>query len=462
MDSKTLEELIGKGESQNAEFKQSVSSARDLAKEIAAFANTCGGVLIIGVDDKGTITGIRDFKETEQTISNALNHNCIPPIQADISQIEVSGKILIAVDIPTGISKPYEANHVIYIRVGSSARPASREEKQDMYASSIKEGYDMLPVKDAVLDDLSKDEIIRYMQRRNARLNTPIEPFSEFLLMKLNAVVQLDGTIKPTVSGILLFGKEPQRFAETRLGYLRLARFKGKEVGTFIDQLDIYGTLTAQVDEAAKFVERNIRFGWTTERMPREKRYEYPLNVIKEAITNACAHRDYYENGTIFVSIFDDRITIQSPGSLPRGVRIENLEDECRRRNDNICQRLFEMGYIEAWGMGIDMMNREMSNAVLPKPLYRDTGASFIVTLMGPGEKWMTEEKPISHENLNERQRKAIDYIKKQGSITNIEYRELAGLGREYVRKELNDMVAKGILIRKGKGRSIHYILVGN
>jgi len=320
----------------------------------------------------------------------------------------------------------------------------------------------MLPVKDAVLDDLSKDEIIRYMQRRNARLNTPIEPFSEFLLMKLNAVVQLDGTIKPTVSGILLFGKEPQRFAETRLGYLRLARFKGKEVGTFIDQLDIYGTLTAQVDEAAKFVERNIRFGWTTERMPREKRYEYPLNVIKEAITNACAHRDYYENGTIFVSIFDDRITIQSPGSLPRGVRIENLEDECRRRNDNICQRLFEMGYIEAWGMGIDMMNREMSNAVLPKPLYRDTGASFIVTLMGPGEKWMTEEKPISHENLNERQRKAIDYIKKQGSITNIEYRELAGLGREYVRKELNDMVAKGILIRKGKGRSIHYILVGN
>jgi len=148
--------------------------------------------------------------------------------------------------------------------------------------------------------------------------------------------------------------------------------------------------------------------------MPREKRYEYPLNVIKEAITNACAHRDYYENGTIFVSIFDDRITIQSPGSLPRGVRIENLEDECKRRNDNICQRLFEMGYIEAWGMGIDMMNREMSSAVLPKPLYRDTGASFIVTLMGPGEKWMAEEKPISHENLNERQRKAIDYIREQ------------------------------------------------
>ena len=151
--------------------------------------------------------------------------------------------------------------------------------------------------------------------------------------MKLNAVVQIDGTLKPTVSGIILFGKEPQRFTETRLGYIRLARFKGKEVGTFIDQLDIYGTLTNQVDEAVKFVEKNIRFGWTTEKMPREKKYEYPLNVIKEAITNACAHRDYYENGTILASIFDDRITVQSPGSLPRGVRIDNLEDICKHQS---------------------------------------------------------------------------------------------------------------------------------
>ena len=111
--------------------------------------------------------------------------------------------------------------------------------------------------------------------------------------------------------------------------------------------------------------------------------------------------------------------------------------------------------------MGINMMNREMNSAGLPKPLYRDTGASFIVTLMGPGEKWM-EEEPISHESLNERQRKAIDYIKEKGSITNIEYRELTGLGREYTRKELNDMLAKRILIRKGKGCSIHYTLVGN
>jgi len=164
----------------------------------------------------------------------------------------------------------------------------------------------MLPVKGVTLNDFSQQKVIQYMKRRNARLNTPVEPFSESLLKKLNAVVQINGTtLKPTVSGILLFGQEPQKFSETRLGYVRLARFKGKEVGTFIDQLDVYGVLTTQIDEGMKFVERNIRFGWTTGKMPREKRYEYPLEVVKEAITNACAHRDYYQDGTIFVAIFD-------------------------------------------------------------------------------------------------------------------------------------------------------------
>ena len=162
------------------------------------------------------------------------------------------------------------------------------------------------------------------------------------------------------------------------------------------------------------------------------------------------------------MSIFDDRITVQSPGPLPQGVTVENLEEECKRRNDNICQRLFEMGYIEAWGMGIDMMNQEMKAAGLPQPVYKDLGSSFIVTLIGPGEKWMAEKETKLPDGLNDRQRKAVEYIREKGSITNRGYRELTGLGREYARKELNDMVVKGIFAKKGKGRSVHYILVGN
>jgi ATP-dependent DNA helicase RecG len=459
MTEKRIHDLIERGEDQGVEFKQAASSAKDLAREIAAFANTSGGTIVIGVDDSGKVMGVKDFKKTEQVITNALNHNCRPSIQANISRVDVSGKTLAVVRIPEGAGKPYEANHVVYLRTGSSTRHASREEKQDIYAAGIKEGYDLLPVKNASLRDFSREEVIQYVKLRNARLNTPVEPYSESLLRKLNAVVRIGGTLRPTVSGILLFGKEPQNFSETRLGYIRLARFKGKEVGTFIDQLDVYGTLATQIDEAMRFVERNIRFGWTTEKMPREKRYEYPLHVVKEAITNACAHRDYYQSGNILVSIFDDRMSVQSPGSLPQGVTVENLERECKRRNDNICQRLFEMGYIEAWGMGIDMMNREMRIAGLTQPMYEDTGASFIVTLTGPGEKWMAEAAKLP-EGLSERQRKAVEYVSEKGSITNREYKALCSVSSDTAHRELVDLVQRGILRREGKGRSTHYLMI--
>ena len=458
MNSEIVEDLIRQGESQNVELKRAASSAKDLAREIVAFANTCGGVIVIGVDDNGEVMGVRDSRKAEQVITNALNHNCRPSISASIRQVDVSGKNLVVIEVPEGMKKPYEANHVVYLRTGSSTRPASREEKQDMYAAGVKEGYDLLLVKDATLDDFSKEEVIQYMKRRNARLNTPIEPYSEALLKKLSAVVQINEALRPTVSGILLFGREPQSFSETRLGYIRLARFKGKEVGTFIDQLDVYGTLTSQIDEAMRFVERNIRFGWTTEKLPREKRYEYPLPVIKEAITNACAHRDYYQNATILVSIFDDRIAVQSPGSLPQGVTVENLERECKRRNNNICQRLFEMGYIEAWGMGIDMMNREMQAVGLPRPVYEDTGASFIVTLIGPGEKWMAERETRLPDGLNERQKKAVEYIREHGEMTARIYCEIFGVERTTAYRDLADLVEKGVVHKEGKARATRYL----
>ena len=204
-----------------------------------------------------------------------------------------------------------------------------------------------------------------------------------------------------------------------------------------------------------KFVTRNIRFGWTTDKLPREKKHEYPLPVIQEAVTNACAHRDYGQNGTIF----DDRIIVQSPGSLPQGVTVENLEHECRRRNNTICQRLFETKYIEAWGLGIDMMNGEMRSVGLPRPVYEDTGASFIVTLIGPGERWMAEETALP-KDLNERQRETIQYLRTHREINVKVYRERFNIDRTTAYRDLTDLVKRGLVSKEGKARATRYVLV--
>ena len=119
------------------------------------------------------------------------------------------------------------------------------------------------------------------------------------------------------------------------------------------------------------------------------------------------------------------------------------------------------MGYIEAWGLGIDMMNQEMQAVGLPRPDYRDTGNSFIVTLWGPGEGWMIEgQKPNWYPSLNQRQRKAIDYIEAQGQMTNREYQSLCQVSQDMAHRDLLDLVNKEILKREGKGRSTHYLTI--
>jgi ATP-dependent DNA helicase RecG len=117
------------------------------------------------------------------------------------------------------------------------------------------------------------------------------------------------------------------------------------------------------------------------------------------------------------------------------------------------------MGYIEAWGMGIDMMNREMRTAGLPKPKYKDTGASFIVTLIGPGEKWMAETEAKLPEGLNERQRKAVEYIREHGEINAKIYSEMFNIDRTTAYRDLSELVRKGIVYKEGKARATKYLL---
>jgi len=464
MEEKELLDLIRQGESQALEFKRSLATEDKMVEELASFANTSGGTVIVGVRDSGEIIGVSIGANTETNLVNKITDNTDPPLYPTLSIHSISGKSVIVISVEESINKPHLAFGKAFVRVGTVTKQMRRDEYERMLKEKDELPYEMQPVKNATLQDFSQEEVEKYTQLRQTKLGTPLEPYSESLLQKLRAVVDTAGGQAPTVSGILLFGSQPNEFIETRLHYIRCARFKGKEVGTFIDQQDIIGTLRQQIDEAMAFVRRNIRFGWTLEHMPRKKMFEYPLEVIKEAITNAVAHRDLTQNATIRVAIFDDRIEVWSPGKLPVGVTIENLEKACQSRNPNICQRLFEMGYIEAWGLGIDMMNREMAKAGLSKPIYAENGNSFVVTLIGPGDKWMGEISlpPEVTEGLNERQLKAVEYIQETGSIATREYREINNIGKVQAVKELNELVKKVIIKRVGQGRATKYILVND
>lgn len=263
----------------------------------------------------------------------------------------------------------------------------------------------------------------------------------------------------PTNAAILLFGREPQQFlpsAETRCMH-----FHGTEVQRPVPFYRIFkGSAIAQVDMAVDFVLSKINrsVGTRTESTQAPVSYEIPPDVIREAIVNAIAHRDYTVSGAVQVSVFTDRVEVWNPGVLPPPLTPESLRHPhgSVARNHRICEGLFLTRYIEKYGTGTLMMIRESLAHNLPEPDYEQRQGFFVLTLW---RDWLTEAVMAAY-GLNERQKLGIAFLKTHERITNAEYQQAAGASRATASRDLEELVTKGIFERVGKtGRAAHYVL---
>ncbi len=246
---------------------------------------------------------------------------------------------------------------------------------------------------------------------------------------------------------------------------VRLARFQGTSPLNFIDRLDCRGTLPEMIDEAERFVKRNTRVAAKIVGFERREITEYPYPAIREAITNAVAHRDYWRRGTeVRVSIFADRIEVQNPGRLPPPLTPSTLGKEHVLRNELIAQLLFNIRYIERWNTGIDRMRRQMRDHGLPEPVFEEIGQTFQVTFYGPGDDILDlipEEGVVDLRDLglNERQVEALRLmVNENRAITNREYCELFDVTTSTATRHLSELVEIGQADRIGSGRTTSYI----
>ncbi|MFO8078021.1 MAG: ATP-binding protein [Thermoplasmatota archaeon] len=253
-----------------------------------------------------------------------------------------------------------------------------------------------------------------------------------------------------------MFTKEPQRFflqCEIKCG-----RFKGTTTKEFIDMAEFSGPVHEQVDNAEKFVMKNIRKAAWIEpgKVERQEKWEYPLDAVREAITNAVVHRDYQTTSKTQVRIFDDRIEIWNPGTLPEGWTIETLkkEHESKPFNPLLAKLLFLIGYIEEWGRGtVDMIEDTLNHGLL-EPEFEDTGTAIVVIFRKSITKEFLKEK-----GLNDRQIESVEYLKENERIKRKTYSDIFDIGATTAYKELDEMIEKGILGRRGEGRATHYVL---
>lgn len=443
-------ELIEKGESDIVEFKESFN--KETIETVSAFANTKGGIIIIGVSDEGEIIGVQFAKETLKTWANPVSQSTDPRIIPEIEQEEVDGKIVILIKIKEFPLKPVSVSGRCFKRVRNSNRVMTPQEIAEMHMHSMGTSWDTLPARDKSIKDIDLKKVERYINEANATGRRKIGETPQEVLEKLE--LTKDG--KVTWAAILLFGKEPQKpllQAASHCGRFRMDKTQ------IIDDLMIETDLISQVDEVMKFIARNISVEYKFIGKPQRKElWEYPLEALREAVVNAIVHRDYTAPSNVQVEIYDDRIEIWNPGNLLPGITIEDLykkEHKSVIRNRQIAQVFYDIGYIEKYGSGTIKIIELCKLHGIPLPDFKEVTAGFLVTF----RKDIYTEDHLVRLGLNERQIKAVMYVKERGKVTNKEYREMTGLSDEGARIDLNELVEKGILLSKGKGRNAHYVL---
>ncbi|MCA9908633.1 MAG: putative DNA binding domain-containing protein [Anaerolineae bacterium] len=451
-------DFLKSGQGPRLAFMES-ASADKLAELLVAFANTDGGMIVIGLKSDGTYEATieRDVLTKALKEAEAL---CSPVVTTGSwEDVELEKGIVFAIRVPRSIELHALTDGRVLLRDSINNRPLGGQEILKLASAKSTGDYESQHVPGATKDDFSKKMLDEYLAKRAERTKRPYNGKIDDLLREIGAV---DNAGRATVSGILLLSEYPQHWLPQ--SGIVFAKFVGKtprgenNLAGYTRREELTGPLPRLVEAAWNLVWSEMAVSAVVKGLEREEKYEYPQFAVREAIVNAICHRDYRIKGRrIEIRMYSDRLEVISPGGLPGFITIENIVDEHFSRNPRIVNGLFQWGYIEELGLGIDRMLEVMQDAGHAPPVFDARPYSFAVTLRNAREK---TSAPDWARNTNHRQARALQYIRENGSITNREYRTLCqGVSAETLRLDLVDMVERGILLKVGSKKGTYYIL---
>ena len=365
-----LLEIIHNGESSGVEFKRDVVQNDAFAKELVAFGNLDGGIVLLGVEDVGSISGITRDK-LEEWVMTACRDKVRPgliPFYEVVKDVE-PGKDVAVVRVSRGFDVHtlwHNNKHTYFIRVGTQSREPTPEELSRLFQQRGGFRAELRPVSGATLADLDIRRLRNYFARVRQQEVPADDDEAGWTTLLFNTEIMVDDGI--TVSGVLLFGRTPNRFLPQ--AGIDAAAFAGanKEYAAR-ERTSLRGPMTpllndageiveaGLVEQALAFVQRNVPFAGQIEEggARREDTSAYPREAVREAIVNALVHRDYLLSSTdIELSIYEDRLEVISPGRLPNGITPARMLTGCRAaRNQLIKDVMRDYRYLEHSGMGV-------------------------------------------------------------------------------------------------------------
>lgn len=449
---------------------------------MVAFANTDGGTIVIGVDERAgfALVDLPDIGRYRDRLVDLSRSAVTPPLQIDTEFVELEGRRVLMATVATAAAdqRPvYVTSKGVsggaYLRTGDGDRRMSEAEIALMYTARTQPMYDRETIADARIDDLDRNSVARTLER--VRLGSAYlrEVDDSTALHRLGALSGPHPDAPPTLAGLLTFGRFPQQFFPQFMASVVVHPSENDTADTrFLDNVTLRGSIPEIVTEALAVLRRNLSARAVVVAGSREDRLDFSLSAIREAVVNALMHRDYspVTRGTqVQIDLFPDRLVIRSPGGLYGPITDEDLgeADVSSSRNSVLAQLLSDV-YLprsdqlvaENRASGIPIMISEARRHGLPRPVFESRVTSFTVTmgrseLLGPEVRtWLsTLRVPLptpAHE--------IAVAMMRGGFVTNAALREW-GVERHVAGSVLRDLTDNGVAVRQGGRRYARYVL---
>lgn len=427
-------------ETENIEFKSGFTE--EIYKEVIAFANTDGGVLYIGIDNDGNAVGLNNVDDEYTRITNGIRDAILPDVTMFVKYTIQENKV-VRITISEGTNKPYYLRskglkpNGVYVRQGTSSVQASSEQIRQMIKDSDGDDFESMR---SIEQELTFTSAIAAFESYGV-------DFSQEKYLALGMIHKNDGLFTNLA---LLMSDQCQHS-------IKVAVFGDDENTTFKDNREFKGSIFKQIDEAFRYIMLSNRTSSIFKGLERIDKSDYPEAALREALLNSVVHRDYSYSGSIIININDKQMEFVSIGGLLPGLTADDIRSGISQpRNKNLAEVFHRLKLIEAYGTGIRRIYKLYGNCSV-QPCIEVTHNTFKMILPN-----MSVAEPLAAKTyLTPQKEQILDFISKNGQITEAEIMELLGVKRTRAYTLAKQMCDENLIVAVGRGVNKKYITQG-
>ena len=431
--------LLRQPESKTLEFKRDLSSPDGVLRTIVAFANTSGGVVLIGVEDRTRrVRGVPDALAAEERLASLIADSIVPHLVPEIEILPWRRVQLLGVEVHPGAGRPHHLKRLgpedgVFVRVGSTNRRADRALIDELGRFARQQSFDEQPMPEL------NSEAIDF--RAASEFFAPLRALSRRDLKTLHITAAHQGREVPTIGGLLLFGRDRHEWFPD--AWIQAGRFEGADRRRILDATEIRSLPTRAVAETIAFVQRHLSRELVIGEVRRADRWSIPPAALREAVINAVVHADYAQQGApIRVSLFNDRLEVENPGLLPFGLTVDDIRKGVSKLRNRVIGRVFrELGFIEQWGSGIQRMTAACRDAGLDEPAFEELATRFRVTIP------LARRRPAAMDAVDQ---KVVQLLASGAGLSTGQIASRIRLSARATRSRLLSLIGRGIVIEIG------------